>query len=243
MSTLEAQRRAWETRPVVRALYGRWYAQIGDELAPADGPTVELGCGIGSLKEQLPDVVATDVLPTPWTDEVVDAMALPYGDGTVGNLVMVDVFHHLPDPSAFLAEAQRVLMPGGRLVMVEPYCSPVSTRLYDWFHHEPVDLGVDPFSSAPQSQDDPWDANEALPTLAFFRQAERFERLFPGLAIHRRELMEWLCYPLSGGFSGRQLLPLRLLGVLSRLEAAIPLERVAALRCMVSVERRPSTTG
>ena len=129
LRTLEIQREAWERRPLVRELYEGWYRRIAGELAPGGAPTVEIGCGIGTLKESIPEVIATDVVETPWTDQVVDASSLTYGDAELSNLVMVDVLHHLSEPIRFLNEARRVLAPGGRVVMVEPYCSPVALSL------------------------------------------------------------------------------------------------------------------
>ncbi len=126
----------------MRRQYGEWYAAIVKSLADVPGPTVELGSGIGKLKDFKSDAVTTDVEPTPWADAVVDAEALPYADGAVANLVLLDVFHHLADPARFLDEARRVLAPGGRVVIVDPYCSTVSTPIYKRFHHERTDLSA-----------------------------------------------------------------------------------------------------
>ena len=234
---LQVLRDAWEERPLVRALYHDWYRLIAARLARGGGPTVELGCGIGTFKEFMPEVVATDVEPSPWADEVVDAQRLPYADGSVRNLVLVDVIHHLEDPVACLAEAQRVLAPGGRLVALEPFCSPLAKVAYTRFHEEHLDASVDPFAGA-QSGDDPWDANIALPTLLFWRDLDRLRRELPQLAVVSRERLAWLVYPLSGGFSGRPLLTPRIGSALLRVERAFPLERLAAFRCLVTLERR-----
>ena len=94
---------------------------------------------------------------------IVDASELPDADGALANIVMLDVFHHLADPARFLDEATRTLAVGGRVVMVEPYCSPVSTRLYKPFHHERTDLHADPF--APADAASPLESNQARPTL------------------------------------------------------------------------------
>ena len=239
LEILRDQRRAWDTRPFLRALYGEWFAEIADLLAPGDGPTVELGCGIGAFKEFRPSTTATDVIPTPWTDAVVDAEALPYDSGTVRNLVAVDVVHHLPRPARCLDEAARVLRPGGRFVMVEPYCSPVSARLYGAFHHERTDLDVDPFADQDQSSGAPFDSNQALPTLLFWRRLSEFERRYPELAVVARRRFALVRYPLSGGFTKRPLLAPRLRGPAARLERALaPLAPIAAFRCLVALERR-----
>lgn len=48
-----------------------------------------------------------------------DAGRLPFRDGSVDAVTVVDAFHHLPDQDAALAEAARVLAPGGALVVRE----------------------------------------------------------------------------------------------------------------------------
>jgi demethylmenaquinone methyltransferase/2-methoxy-6-polyprenyl-1,4-benzoquinol methylase len=48
-----------------------------------------------------------------------DAGRLPLCDGAVDAAVVLDAFHHLPDPDAALVEAARVLRPGGVLVIRE----------------------------------------------------------------------------------------------------------------------------
>jgi Methylase involved in ubiquinone/menaquinone biosynthesis len=48
-----------------------------------------------------------------------DAGALPVGDAAVDAVVIVDAFHHLPDQTATIREAARVLAPGGVLVVRE----------------------------------------------------------------------------------------------------------------------------
>jgi SAM-dependent methyltransferase len=236
---LRVQRQAWDDRPLVRALYTGWFNRIVDELARVEGPTVELGCGIGTFKEFRPDTIATDVVATPWTDEVVDAERLPYGDTSVANFVLVDVLHHLPRPGRFFDEAARTLTPGGRVVLVEPYCSPLSTPLYKRLHSERTDLSADPFGDEDQSGSDPFDSNQALPTLTFWRNPRRFAERHPEFHISRRDRFALLAYPLSGGFTGRRLAPYRLLGPLMLAERLLrPLASFAAFRCLVVLERR-----
>jgi SAM-dependent methyltransferase len=239
LQTLRTQRAAWQRRPLLRALYAGWYNRVAAELSQVDGPTVELGCGIGTFKEFWPQTVTTDVVATPWTDAVVDAQQLPYADSSVANFVLIDVLHHLPKPGRFLAEGERALRPGGRAVLVEPYCSPISTPLYKVFHFESTDFGADPFGDAAQSGGDPFDSNQALATLIFWRHLNRYRARHPRLEVVRRERFALIGYPLSGGFSGRQLVPYRFLPVLQAAERLLaPLAPLAAFRCLVSLEKR-----
>src|SRR4051812_19105576 len=184
---------------------------MGALLAPSE-PTIEVGAGIGTLRESLPSVVATDVEPTPWSELVVDAQDLPYADASLANVVGVDVLHHVPRPMRVLAEVRRTLRLGGRLVLLEPYGSLVSTAAYRFAHHEDWDPGADPFADAAQSSDRPLDANGAIPTLLFFRRMDELRRRFPELRLVHRERLAMLAYPLSGGLTGRPLAPARAAG-------------------------------
>src|SRR5204863_9678622 len=128
-------------------LYLEWYRTLADRLSPVAGRSIEVGSGIGKLRLVTGGrVVLTDVERTRWIDEQVDALRLPYEDGSLANIVMVDVFHHLADPGRFLDEASRTLASAGRVLMVEPYCSLLSTFFYQRFHHERTDLTADVFA-------------------------------------------------------------------------------------------------
>jgi SAM-dependent methyltransferase len=241
---LREQERGWHARPLVRELYGEWFARLGARLSRASGRSVELGAGIGKLAEVVPSVLPTDVEPTPWTDVVADAERLPYEDASLANLVLVDVFHHLPRPARFLDEATRTLVPGGRVLVLDPYCSPVSTVAYRLLHHERTDLGAPAFADDARVADDPLAANQARATLVFFRGREELARRWPGLRLVEARRLALLAYPLSGGLTGRRLVGRRLGGALARLEPRLaPLAPLLAFRCLVVLERRAAPGG
>src|SRR5437867_2915310 len=155
-------RASWAERPELCAVYHEWFGQL---LCCVEGlhPIVEIGAGPGFFKEYFPHLISTDVVPTPYVDVVCDAGSLPFQSGSVGALVMVDVLHHLPQPLAFLAEAGRILQPGGRVAMIEPWITVPSYLLYRYFHHEDCSLAVDvrrPFGELDKRA---FDGNAAIP--------------------------------------------------------------------------------
>ena len=238
---LERQEKAWNERPLVRRLYREWHELLRERLSAADGPCVELGAGIGRFRDVVPFAVATDVEPTRWAEEVVDAEDLPYDDSSIANLVLIDVFHHLARPARFLDESGRVLAPGGRVLILDPYCSPLSTVAYRRFHHERTDLDAPAFEDDERLAGSPLESNQARATLVFFREAAEFSRRWPELGIVERRRLALFLYPLSGGFSRRPLVPAALYRPLSAVERGLaPIAPLAAFRCIVVLERAPT---
>lgn len=234
-------RRAWDGNQALRTLYGDWYGRVRDALPLAAlGPRIELGSGPGFARAFIPDMLLTDVVGAPWHDRELSAEALPFDDASVGALVLFDVIHHLPEPRRFFAEAARVLRPGGRVVACEPYVSPLSYPVYKLFHEEPLDLGADPLGGAAAPGRDPFDANQAIPTLLFFGPARAaFAAAFPTLAVRRAERLAGPSYPASGGFARGPLLPGPFWTALHHLEGKLPevAFRLIGFRMLVVLER------
>lgn len=235
---LAEMRAAWENKPTLRAVYADYYRRLAGALRP--GPTLEVGGGAGNLKSFAPEVLSMDVLRAPWLDLIADAHALPFADGSFENLVMLDVLHHIERPRVFLDEAARVLRPGGRLAMIEPAITPLSWLFYNFLHPEPVILAHDPLADRPPVPGrDPFEANQAIPSLMFGRHRRRFEAEFPALAIAVIERLSFLVYPLSGGYRSWSLLPVRLVGPMTRVEDALApaLGGFAGFRLFVVLDR------
>jgi SAM-dependent methyltransferase len=236
-SRLADHRRAWQEKPALRSIYQDYYERI--HAACVDGPTLEVGGGSGNFRAFNPQTVSIDILFVPWLDAVADAQALPFNTGSFANLVMVDVLHHLPQPLHFLREAARVLRPGGRLIMIEPAITPLSWIAYNFFHPEAVRLDADPLTETGVGND-PFDSNQAIPTLLFGRQRQRLAQAVPELALARVERMSLLAYPLSGGFREWSLLRARWTPAILKAEERLTplLGPLMAFRLFVVLERR-----
>jgi SAM-dependent methyltransferase len=242
LARFEEHRRAWDSNPALRTLYAEWYGRVAAALPPVSlGPRVELGSGPGFARSFVPDLELTDLVKAPWHDREISAEALPYGDASLGGIVLFDVLHHVSTPRRFFAEAARVLRPSGRIVMCEPYISPASYPVYKFMHEEPVQMFVDPLNPAAQmSGSDPFDSNQAIPTILFGRARAVFEREFPMFEVRSVERLAGVSYPASGGFSRGPLLPQPIWNALHGLEARLPEAafRLLGFRMLVTLEKR-----
>lgn len=230
----------WQKKPILRILYTAWYQEMAKQLV--GGKTLELGGGTGNFKEFAPDVVSSDIVPSPWIDVVADAQDLPFEDRSFDNIVMFDVLHHIENVTLFFDEALRVLRPGGRIIMMEPYISWLSWPVYHFLHPEPVDFKQDPLTLVqPSPNRQPFDANQAFATILFERNFKQFKEQYPQFTkvYHRR--MAFLAYLLSGGFEKPSLIPLSLLKPILALENMFSfLNRFLAFRIIVVLEKRKS---
>lgn len=215
----------------LRLLYTEWYKmlQVSDEKI-----VIELGSGGGFISDVLPTVITSEVFFVPFVNVINDACFICFKDKSVDLIVLVDVFHHIPDVERFLGNAQKCLRPGGKIVMIEPWKTPWSSLIFRYLHPEPFEVTADwsiprtgPLSGA----------NGALPWIVFTRDYELFQEKFPKLRINNIQLLMPIVYLLSGGLTRYTFIPGYLYGFCRFLENILP-KRFFAMFARIEIENQ-----
>ena len=213
-SRIKELRRTIQSKPALLYFYRATYRKFNECLkrCPEQGVAVELGAGAGFAKSLIPSIVTSDILPYEGIDIVINGTCLPFKNESLRMICMMNVFHHIPDAEAFFREAERCLVPGGRIYITDQNVGPISKTILKYFHHEGFDSECSEWrfdSSGPLSG-----ANGALAWLVFRRDKAEFEQLFPNLKVERIEPHTPLLYWLAGGLKSWSLAPALVLPVL-----------------------------
>jgi len=237
--TLKDYQNRWDSKPVLRAVYSDLYQKIED--AALIGDTLEVGGGIGNLNICKGRVFKSDIQYFHGADLVADAQNLPFCNNSFSNIVLFDVLHHIQCPMLFFSEAKRVLKPGGRVIMLEPGITPISKLFYKIGHEEPVDMKWDPSDSLEVDiNKNPYDSNQAIPTILFKKNPKLFIKIENGFKIHRSDWVSLFAYPLCGGFKSWSLMPYKWVSTILKMEEKLLpiLGGFMAFRLMVVLEKK-----
>ena len=190
-----------QRKSFLKFIYTEWYKSLN--ISP-DQIVIELGSGGGFLSEIFPNVITTEVFFTPLVNIINDARFICFRPDSIDLLVLVDVFHHIPDVDKFLKSAGECLKPGGKIVMIEPWNTPWSSLVFRYLHPEPFDVHANwtIFPTGPLSG-----ANGALPWIVFQRDYDVFCSQFPLLHIKDTNLLMPIAYLLSGGLTRYTFVP------------------------------------
>jgi SAM-dependent methyltransferase len=197
-----------------------WYRELyRDQFKgfrdPAALSVLEVGSGTSPLKQFLSNVVTSDVLDLDYLDLVFDCHDIDkfdsIKDGSLDVITLTNVLHHLKRPIEFLNRAANRLKRGGNVIATEPFFSILSTPIFKYLHHEPVDFGI----SEPELKS-VWgplaSANIALPWLIFFRRRDWADTVSDNydLANCSVRFFSAVSYMATGGISHKVPIPTRL---------------------------------
>jgi len=190
----------------LHALLRSRFAWMNEYIGP-NSIGVDVGCGAGFSREfihckklLLTDLTSHDYLDIPR----VDALHLPFSDGSLDFVIESNVLHHLPYPVRALTEARRVLRPGGFLLMHEVQASVLFCGVLRAMRHEGYSFDVNVFdeNTLCTDPDDPWAGNNAIPRLLFDKRSNFLNRQ-PGWRILRDSPCECLMFLNSGGVTAK----------------------------------------
>lgn len=103
----------------------------------ADSAILEIGCGSGALLKRVGGKMKIGLEPSlpllahaeGFSGVIATATRLPFRDGSFDLVFFKHSLHHVEDKEKGVAEAARVLRPGGRLVVIEPNAAHPQRRL------------------------------------------------------------------------------------------------------------------
>ena len=234
----------WENKPILTQIYKVFYELIAEHLANLpNGHVVELGSGIGNIKNIIPHCIRTDLFLNEWIDQKENAYQLSFVNNSVSDLILFDVFHHLRYPGTALKEFHRVLLPNGRVIIFEPCLTSIlGFVVFGLFHHEPLGMKEPIQWSAPgEWNPDTIDyyAAQANASKIFFNQ--EFKNHLSQWNVKTKERLSAISYVLSGGYSKPQLYPtiaFPMIRVIDRICDALP--AFFATRLLVVLEKTSS---
>jgi SAM-dependent methyltransferase len=172
-----------------------------------EGLKIEIGASGGFFKKYYPEITTSDIKQTPYTDMVVDALAMPFEDHTVKVIFGINCFHHFSDPEIFFNELLRVIKTGGGCILCDPYYGWFSNLFYKSLHDtEYFDKKMEGWKSnvsGPMKG-----ANQALSYIVFKRDLKIFTEKYPELeVVFHKPLNNHIRYIVAGGLNFKPLLP------------------------------------
>lgn len=124
--------------PVITRRYLRKVGQRHKYLMPGPQIGLDLGAGTSPFRRtmityfELSSYKAVDIAPSENTDLKADICDLPIDDVSVSHVFALDVLQHIPDVQKAFVEIDRVLKPGGLLLISFPFMFGECERVDYW---------------------------------------------------------------------------------------------------------------
>lgn len=178
-----------------------------------DSRIIEIGGAGGIAKEFNSKIVVTDIRKSESVDMIVHGEKLPFENNSIDSIWAKDSIHHMISPQLFFQESHRVLKPGGKLSICEPYWSPVGKFIYKYLHPEiwsVRDVLEGRFTS---------DGNQALAYCIFKVKPENYDYVYQNFQVQEKFIVNGLSWMLSGGATLTTKVPVKLLKIISKYES------------------------
>ena len=233
-----AQRKMLEIKPAVARCYRLWYDLLLGDLDSTPPGGARWRSAAGRVSSMSCGRALSPPTSYPGTStSVVDGRELPFANNSLRALFLTHVFHHIPDVERFLREADRVLIPGGVVSIVDETHTPFARFFFNKIHPEPYNDSATDWSFPPGHT--MLDSNQALAWIVFFRDRERFQRVAPRLNFERWRYLPWFSYLMSGGVNLNSLVPRPMAGLFEALDNGLtPLDRFFAIHWHLTLRKR-----
>lgn len=141
--------RAFYSRIPVQRLWQRSRHRAITMFARGSGRTLDVGCGSSIILQSLNDAIGVDIrhakmrymrrygLPV-LTGSI---FALPFADASMDCVICSEVIEHVPAEPTIFTELDRVLQPGGRLILGTPDYATWSWPAIEWLYHHLIPGG------------------------------------------------------------------------------------------------------
>lgn len=231
-----AQKQGLLSKQLTKHTYDIWYSKIISDFSTVGGTgqLLELGSGGSYLKDVLPEIITSDIYEG-IGDLTVDARSLPFKDETLKGIAMTHSFHHVPDVELFLREADRTLIDGGVISLIEVAKTPLAKMIFTHFHPEPFNETSKDWNFKQENSMN--DSNQALSWIVFLRDIEIFKKKFPHLIVERVEFLPWLAYLLAGGVTKPSFIPPYFNPLVLTLDKIRFLDRLCALHWHIRIRK------
>jgi ubiquinone/menaquinone biosynthesis C-methylase UbiE len=99
----------------------------------SDKKILDIGSGGSSYSNFFPHRLTVDIDPLRKPDIVADAHNLPFKDGEFEMVLCTEVLEHVLDPKKVIAELNRVLVPGGILILTTRFMQVIHDAPHDYW--------------------------------------------------------------------------------------------------------------
>lgn len=209
---------------------------------------IEVGCGMGAGKNLIKakSFLLTDKAEYDWLDiKNVEATATPFENESLDFVVANNMIHHLAHPLKFFKEMNRILKPGGKILIQDINTSFFMRLILQLMKHEGYSFKPDVFDETIvcNNPDDLWSANCAIPQL-LFGNSRKFEKNISNFKIIRKKFTEFIIFLNSGGVTAKTFyvpLPLLILVVLKKIDDLLALlfPSIFALQMQIVLQKSP----
>lgn len=232
----------WEKKKLLQKVYYEFYELIKSKVDfSVEGNVVELGSGIGKIKDVMPNCITTDIFDNLWVDRVENAYKLTFDDNSVSNLILFDVFHHLEFLGNAFDEFHRVLNDNGRIIIFDPCMSALGLVSYGLLHHEPISISKEILIYANNEKEVENRGYYAAQGNAYriFQKQKKYGELLSKWEVINYKKYSAISYLLSGGYSKPQLYPNSMYGFMKVIDSVCNLLPILyATRLLAVLKKR-----